>query len=163
MTAAATFTGTNYTLQDTPVIGTTPRAAVVGGITYCSLDTVFASDTDLGQGSLLYCGKLPKGAVVQFSIVTPIATTGIATTMTNTVTMTMGYTGDPDALGVVTDLNASAAPQFIRPVPDGTVNTAMSPLSAARDVYLTTIAAQELVAAEGVEVKIFYTVAGQIA
>ncbi len=161
MTAAATFQGTNYALQDAPAISTLPRAAVAGGIVYCSTDTVFASGAVLGAGTKMYCGKLPKGAVVLYSIVTPIASTGIATVSSNAVTYVLGYAGDTNALGAITAFNASTVPVYARPVPDGTINTAMTPLSQARDIYLTTAAA-ELVAAEGLEVKIYYTVAGQI-
>jgi hypothetical protein len=109
-------------------------------------------------------GKLPKGAAVLYSIVWPIdtATFGEGDAMTNAVTGTLGISGDADLFGDVTDLNATATPQVIEPVPDGTTytTTLTNGLQADVDVIFTT-AAQALTATEGIAVKIFYTMAAQ--
>ena len=161
MTDAAAFTGNNYALQDTPVIGTIPRAAVAGGIVYCSSDIVDISGTDLGAGSTLHCGKLPKGAVPLYTRVTPLAkATGVPTVLANAVIFSFGYTGDTNALGVTLTFASSAVPQAIAPIPDGTVDTGQAPLAAAQDIFATSSAA-ELVATEAIKVELYYTVAGQ--
>lgn len=163
MTDAAVFNGVNYALQDTPVIGTFPRAAYAGGHVYCQSDDVFASSTDLGAGSTMFVAKLPKGAVVLKSVVWAIAaaTFGAPDAMTNAVTGVLGISGDTDLFGDIPALNATTI-FTIAPKPDGTTYTTLltNGLQEAVDVFITTAAA-ELVAAEGVHVEIFYTVAAQ--
>ncbi len=160
MTSAGTFTGNNYALQGTPVVATLPRAAVGGGIVYCSSDIVDVSGSDLGSGSTLHCGKLPKGAVPLYTRVTPLLkSTGVPTVLANAVIFSFGYTGDTDALGVTLTFASSAVPQVIAPIPDGTIDTGQAPLTAAKDVFATSSIA-ELVATEGIKVEIYYTVAG---
>jgi hypothetical protein len=162
MSDAGAFLGNQYTLQDTPVVGTLPRAAVGGGIVYCSSDIVDASGTDLGAGSTLHCGKLPKNAVPLYIRVTPLAkATGVPTVLANAVIFSFGYTGDTNALGVTLTFASSAVPQAIAPVPDGTVDTGQAALTSAKDVFATSSAA-ELVATEAIKVEIYYTIAGQI-
>ncbi len=163
MTDAGAFTGTNFALQDTPVVATFPRAAYAGGLVYCSSDDCFASSTDLGAGSTLKVGKLPRGAVVLKTVIWAIdtATFGAPDAMTNAVTAVIGITGDTDLFGDVSALNATTI-QTIAPKPDGTTYTTLltNGLADAVDVFLTTAAA-ELVATEGVHVEIYYTVAAQ--
>ena len=160
MSDAGAFLGDNYTLQDTPVVATLPRAAVGGGIVYCSSDIVNASGSDLGAGSTLHCGKLPKGAIPLYTRVTPLlGSSGVPTVLANAVIFSFGYTGDTDALGVTLTFASSAVPQAIAPVPDGTVDTGQAPLTGAKDIFATSSAA-ELVATEALKVEIYYTVAG---
>ncbi len=163
MTDAATFNGTNFALQDTPVVGTFPRAAYAGGIVYCSSDDVFASSTDLGAGSVMKVGKLPKGAAVIKSVVWAIdtATFGAPDAMSNAVTGVLGITGDTDLFGDIPALNATTI-FTVAPKPDGTTYTTLltNGLQEAVDVFITTAAA-ELTATEGVHVEIYYTVAAQ--
>lgn len=162
MTDAGAFLGDQYTLQDTPVVGTLPRAAVGGGIVYCSSDIVNASGSDLGAGSTLHCGKLPKGAVPLYIRVTPLlGSSGVPTVLANAVIFSFGYTDDTNALGVTLTFASSAVPQAIAPIPDGTVDTGQAPLTSAKDVFATSSAA-ELVATEALKVEIYYTVAGQV-
>jgi hypothetical protein len=163
MTDAATFEGTNFALQDTPLVGTFVRAAYGGGIVYCSSDDCFAASTDLGTGSVLKVGKLPKGAVVLKTVIWAIAaaTFGAPDAMANAVTGVLGITGDTDLFGDVAALNATTI-QTIAPKPDGTTYTTLltNGLQEAVDVFMTTGGA-ELTAAEGVHVEIYYTVAAQ--
>jgi hypothetical protein len=160
--ATATFTGTNFALQDSPAIGTLPAATLVRGNVYCSIDECYASGSDLDAGSTMKVGKLPAGAVVLYSVVYPIdtATYGAPDAMTNAVTGSLGIAGDTDLFGAVTDLNASAAAQIVIPKPDGTTYTTRltSGLAADVDVLFTT-ASQALTATEGVCVAIVYTMA----
>ena len=160
MSAAGAFEGNNFALQDTPLIGTRPRAAVGGGIVYCSSDIVEIAGTSLGAGSTLKCGKLPKGAIPLYIRVTPLAkATGVPTVLANAVIFSFGYTGDTNALGVTTTFASSAVPQEIAPIPDGSTDTGQAPLTSKQDIFATSSAA-ELVATEGLKVEIYYTVAG---
>lgn len=158
--ATGTFSGTNFALQDSPAIGTYVHGKYGGGGVYCSSDECYATGSDLDAGSTLKVGKLPKGAVVLYSIVTPIdtATFGAPDAHTNGVTGLLGISGDTDLFGNVADLNASALPQVVVPKPDGTTyeNTLDMGLAEDVDVLLTTATAA-LTATEGVSVKIFYT------
>ena len=161
--ATGTFEGTNFALQDTPVVGTFPRAAYAGGQVYCSSDDCFASGTDLDLGSTSKVGKLPKGAVVLFSIVWPIdtATFGAQDTTNNAVTGSLGIAGDTDLFGDVTTLG-TATPQIVTPKPDGTTYTTLLTNGLQADVdVLFTSAGAAWVAAEGIHVEIYYTIAAQ--
>lgn len=150
------FLGTNYTLQTTPTVATLIDGKLDEGHLMCSIDTCFASGTDLDNGSTMHVAKLPKGAIVLWSIITPIASTGIATVHSNAITGDLGTVADPNLFGAFTTLAAGgAAPQFIRPIPDGTTYTAMTPLAANTDVLIVTTA-QTLTDGEGVEVMMFY-------
>lgn len=159
--ATGAFLGTNYTLQTTPTVGTFVDGKLEEGHVMCSIDTCIVSGSDYDNGSTMHIAKLPKGAVVLFSIVTPIASTGIATAMNNAVTADMGITGYTSLFGSITALNVTA-PQYIRPIPDATLYTAavgMTPLKSAADVFLTTTSGGVLLEADdGVEVRIFYSV-----
>lgn len=160
--ATGTYEGTNYALQNAPVVGTFPRAAVAGGHVYCSIDrTTALTATGLTLASTMHVGKLPKGAVVLYSIVWPIATATFDApdATTGATTGVLGITGDTDLFGDVTALN-STTPQVVIPKPDGTTYTnTLAPLAADVDVFLTS-AAVDWTTAEGFAVMIFYTVAG---
>lgn len=160
--ATGTYEGTNYALQNAPVVGTFPRAAVSGGHVYCSMDrTTALTATGLTLASTMHVGKLPKGAVVLYSIIWPIATATFDApdATTGATTGVLGITGDTDLFGDVTTLN-STTPQVVIPKPDGTTYTnTLAPLAADVDVFLTS-AAVDWTTAEGFAVMIFYTVAG---
>jgi len=162
--ATASFAGTNYALQATPLVGTMPNSAASRGEVYCLSDECYASGAALDSGSTMYVGKLPAGAIVLFSVVWPIdtATYGEGDAMTNACTGELGISGDADLFGDITDMNATATPQVIEPVPDGTTYTTTldMALTSEQDVILT-IGGAALTATEGVAVKIFYTMAGQ--
>lgn len=158
-----TYEGTVFALQETPVVGTLPNASVGGGLVYCSTDRATALTADgLTLGSTFKVGKLPKGAVVLYSVVWPIATATFDApdATTGATTGTLGISGDTDLFGDVTTL-ASTTPQVVIPKPDGTtvVNT-LAPLTAAADVLFTS-AAVDWTTAEGMAVMVFYTVAGK--
>lgn len=158
------YEGDVYTLQNAPVVGTLPRAALAGGLVYCSMDRSTAlTATGLTLASTHHVGKLPKNAVVLYSIVWPIATATFDApdATTAATTGTLGITGDTDLFGDVGALN-STTPQVVIPKPDGTTYTnTLKPLAADVDVFLTS-AAQDWTTAEGFAVMIFYTIAGQI-
>ncbi|KKL94899.1 hypothetical protein LCGC14_1860070 [marine sediment metagenome] len=161
--ATGAYEGDVYTLQDDAEIGTFPNAAIAGGLVYCTRDRVTAlTATGLTLGSTFHVAKLPKGAVVLYSIVYPIATaTFDAPDATSAATTgVLGVTGDTDLFGDVTTLG-SATPQVVIPKPDGTTQTdSIQPLTEAKDVFLTS-AAQDHTTAEGFAVMMFYTIAGR--
>ncbi len=157
------YEGDVYTLQDDAAIGTLPNAALAGGVVYCTRDRVTAlTATGLTLASTFLVAKLPKGAVVLYSIIYPIATATFDAPDATTAATTgvLGITGDTDRFGDVTTLG-SATPQVVIPKPDGTTITdSLQPLPEAQDVFLTS-AAQDHTTAEGFAVMMFYTVAGQ--
>jgi len=162
--ATGQYEGDVYALQNAPAVGTLPRAAVAGGQVYCSMDratTLTASGLTLG--STFHVGKLPKNAVVLYSIIWPIATATFDApdATAGATTGVLGITGDTDLFGDVGALN-STTPQIIIPKPDGTTYTnTLKPLEADVDVFLTSAAVNHTTA-EGFAVMIFYTIAGQI-
>lgn len=159
MSDGGTFTGTNFALKDAPKVATLVAGKYSGGQVLCQTDICYASSTNLGEGSVMKVGKLPANAVVLYSIVYPIdtATYGAPDAMTNAVTGTLGISGDTDLFGDVAALN-SATPQVIAPKPDGTTYTTPLTAELAADVdVIFTSASAELVATEGICVKIFYT------
>lgn len=158
MSDAGAFTGTNYALRATPAIGTLVDGKFTSGNVCVSVDECYATGTNLGAGSTMLVGKLPAGAVPLFTIVYPIstATHGAPVAMTNAVTGTLGISGDPDLFGNVASLKIPT-PQVVVPKPDGTTYaTGLGfPLKEDVDVFFTSTAG-ELVATEGICVKIFY-------
>ena len=162
--ATAEFNGTNYALKAAPAVGSFPNAAASNGEVYCLSEECYASGSDLDSGSTMNMGYLPVGAVVLFSVVWPIdtATFGEGDAMTNACTGQLGISGDVDLFGDITDMNASALPQVIEPVPDGTTyTTTLDNALTATTAVLLTIGGAALTATEGVALKMFYTVAGQ--
>jgi len=160
--AVGAYEGDVFTLQDTPLVGTLPRAAVAGGLVYCSVDRSTAlTASGLTLASTHKVGKLPKGAIVLYSIVYPVATATFDApdATTGATTGVLGIAGDTDLFGDVGALN-SATPQVVIPKPDGTTyENRLDPLESAVDVILTS-AAVDWTTAEGFVVMIFYTVAG---
>jgi hypothetical protein len=163
--ATGTAHGTNYALKNAPYVGTWPNAARCNSEVYCLSEEVYATASAGDAGSVLYMGKLPAGAVVLFTVVWPIDTAsyGEGDAMTNAVTGNIGISGDNNLFGAFTDLNATATPQVIGVVPDGTTYTTTldMALRAETDVLITTTGAQALTDTEGIAMKMFYTMAGQ--
>lgn len=162
--ATAEFTGTNAALKAAAAIGSIPYAAASNGEVYCLSEECFASGSDLDSGSTFNMGILPVGAVVLFSVVWPIATAtfGEGDAMTNACTGQVGISGDPDLFGDITDMNTSALPQVIEPVPDGTTyTTTLDNALEEEKTVIITIGGAALTAAEGIALKMFYTMAGQ--
>ncbi len=157
--ATANFEGTNFALQDTPVIATLIHSRLGGAEIYCSSDECFASGTDLDSGSFMSVGKLPKGAVVIFAVIWPINSSSVPTVMSNAVTGELGISGDPDLFGSFTTL-ATVTPQYVVPEPDGSTFTTSLDMALEEnvDVLLKTGGAA-LTAGEGIAVKILYTIA----
>ena len=161
--ATASYAGTNYALMAAPKVGTWPYAASCRGELYCMADEVyFGADSD--HPSLFYVGILPVGAVVQFSIVWPTTavTFGAPTVLSDATTFQMGNSADPDLFGALTAMNASALPQVIEPVPDGTIYTTTLDFALRTETTVViTSAAVNGTATEGLVVKILYTMAGR--
>jgi hypothetical protein len=171
--ATASFGGTNYTLQATPMVGTWPYSAQShGSKVYCMSDECYATGVGTA-GSHMYCGGLPAGAVPLISVVWPIDSDEVAdgaAAMNAAVTGQLGLlatTGanaraaDADLFGDVTALNA-AATQVIEPVPDGSIYTTTLDFALREEctpVLLT--ADQSLADTEGIAVKILYTHGGR--
>jgi len=170
--ATVTIYGTNYTLQATPKVGTWPVSAQShGSKVYCMSDECYATGVGTA-GSHMYLGRLPAGAVPLVSIIWPIDSDEVAdggAAMAAAVTGQLGLlartgsnarTADPDLFGDVTTL-ASATPQVIEPVPDGTIYTTTLDMAMREEctpVLLT--AAQSLADTEGVALKMLYTHGG---
>lgn len=158
--ATANFEGTNYALQATPLMDTLIHSRLGGGEMYCMSEECVASGAALDAASTMRVGILPKGAVYLFSLIWPIATAtfGAPDAMTNAVTGTLGTATDGNLFGTITALNAATVQKLI-PSPDGTVYpTTLYPLAEEATVILLTGGAA-LTAAEGVALKIFYTIA----
>jgi len=172
--ASASFGGTNYTLQNTPLIGTMPVASKSRGArVYCMSEECYA--TAVGDaGSHMYCGVLPRGANVLFSIVWPIdtATYGEGDAMTAAVTGQLGIlasttdkgdtiTADPDLFGDIGALT-TATPQVIEPVPDGTIHATTLDMPLRNEtIPVVLTAAQALADTEGIALKMLYTMGGR--
>jgi len=159
--AMGTFYGTNYDSVNSPTISTFLPAKIGKGNIHCAMDTFYASGTDLDIGSTAHLGiRIPKGAIVQYSVVYPVDSDSYDEphAMTLGVTGSLGIAGDPDLFGNVAALN-SATPQIVVPKPDGTTytNAMDSKLEADADVIFTTATAA-LTATEGICVKMFYSV-----
>lgn len=171
--ASASFGGTNYTLKNTPVIGTWPRAHRANDRVYCMSDECFSTST-AAAGSLLYNGILPRGANVLLTVVWPIDsdTFGTGDATAAAVTGQLGLVAeitekgetvaaDPDLFGDIAALT-TATPQVIEPGPDGTIYTTTLDMPLRREstpVMLT--AAQNIVDTEGIAVKMLYTMGGR--
>lgn len=156
----ATFNGTNYAKRATPVMETLVNGKHTSGNVLCMSEECYATGADLDAGSTMKIGKLPKGAVVLYTLVWPIdtATFGAPDAMSNAVTGSLGIAGDTDLFGAVTALN-NAAVQTIAPKPDGATytTTLTNDLQADVDVLFTTAGAA-LTATEGIAVKMFYVI-----
>ena len=162
--ATAAFSGTNYALRATPLVGTWPSAAASNSEVYCLSEECYASGAALDSGSTMNMGYLPVGAVVLFTVVWPIdtATFGEGDAMTNACTGTIGISGDVDLFGDITDMNATATPQVLEPVPDGTTYTTTLDMAlTSTQAVIITIGGAALTATEGVAMKMFYTMAGK--
>ena len=163
--ATYSYAGTHYALLNTPKVGAYPYAGdFYNAQLYCLSEECVASGAALDSGSTMNVGKLPAGAVVHFSIVWPMttATFGEGVAMTNACTGELGISGDPDLFGDIADMNASHLPQVIEPCPDTTTYTTTLDMALRQeyDVVLT-IGGAALTAAEGVAVKILYTLGGR--
>jgi len=162
--ATAAFSGTNYALKAAPLVGTWPNAAACNSEVYCLSEECYASGAALDSGSTMNMGYLPVGAVVLFTVVWPIdtATFGEGDAMTNACTGTIGISGDVDLFGDITDMNATATPQVLEPVPDGTTYTTTLDMAlTSTQAVIITIGGAALTATEGVAMKMFYTMAGK--
>lgn len=138
----ATFTayGTNYTAIDNPLVGSLVKSNKWGGKVRCVQDKVTMT-TAGDAGTLVYCGKLPKGAIPLYTIFNHNDTTSTATGV-------IGYATDTNALGAITAL-ASTANQVLAPT---VFNT---PLTADQNVYVTTATAATTASTEW-RVAIYY-------
>lgn len=162
----ANYYGVNETLRNLKAIGSNVPAKFQQGKMYCSTDWYYAPAGNIASGSVIYCGVLPKGAVVSHTTIEPIdtATNGALDAMTNAVTGTIGIMKasdstvyDADYLGTFTSLAAAAAVQTMYPKPDGTVHTTpAAPLEYDALVYVTTGGAA-IAETEGFCLKVFYT------
>lgn len=161
--ATYSYAGTNYALMAAPKVGTWPNAAACNDQLYCLSDEVYfgaACDNE----SLYYVGILPVGAVVQFSVIWPTtaATFGAPTTLSGATTFEMGTATDANLFGAITAMNASALPQVIEPIPDGTIYTTTLDFALRTETTVVLIsAAANQTATEGLVVKILYTMAGR--
>ena len=143
--ATTTIYGTNYTIADnvTPSTALNP-AKWTGDIKHVS-EVVAAIGTAYTDGTLIYVGKLPIGAVPLYTVFNTDSTASTATGI-------IGYAGDTNALGAITSFKDTKT-QVLAPTVWNT------PLTAAKDVYITTATAAIDVAAT-YHVTIAYSVEG---
>jgi len=148
MAVTASYYGANYTVADsTPEMADLLNVNEWSGIVKVQTDTFTAGDGDTGiQASIIYIAKLPKAAVpLMCSISWPAAVTW---------TGTIGYAGDPDALG---DFIAQGAAGSQVTGPSAAV--ACTPLSEAKDIFITTATAA-LVSGDSITTNVFYVQGG---
>ncbi len=162
--ASAAFSGTNFALRTTPVVGTWPRAAHSNDRVYCMSDECFATSTGT-TGSNLDTGILPRGANVLLTVIWPIDSDSPedgGNAMNAAVTGQLGITGsDIDLFGDVAVLT-TATPQVIEPGPDGTLYTSTLDFALQDETSPSMLtAAQSIVDTEGIAVKILYTRGGR--
>ena len=161
--ASASFGGTNYTLKNIPKVGTWPNAAQCNAELYCLSEECLATGAH-AAGTQLMMGKLPAGAIVQFTAIWPIDSDEYfdgAAAMNAAVTGELGTLTDNDLFGVATALNVAAL-QIIEPVPDGTTYTSTLDLALRSETIIVfTTADQSMAATEGIAIKMFYTLAGK--
>ena len=161
--ATGTAHGTNYALKAAPKVGTWPSAAVCNSELYCLSEEAYSTAAG-DSGSIITVGKLPAGAVVQFTIVWPIdtATYGEGDNATNAVTLEVGISGDADLFGDVTDMNATHTPQVIGVCPDGTTYTTTLDFALRTETaVIVTTGGAALTTTEGIAIKVFYTMGGR--
>ena len=165
MSDAGAFTSTNRAVEAAPTIGTLLNAALSTGKMRVLKDQCFWSGTDVGKDSTMAFGVLPKGAVPIFTIIQPIASSGVPTVTSNAVTGKVGYlagateSADNNALGEFTTLAASGAPaQILQPTPDGTVYDGVTPLNEPRQVSVLLDGSIEGVIGQGISLTVVYTV-----
>ena len=158
--SAGTYEGTVFALQNTPVVGTFPQAKIAGGVVYCSVDRCTAvTATGLTLGSVFKVGKLPKGAIVLYSIVYGIdtATYDAPDATTGATCISLGNAASAVLFGHLSTTLAVTVPQILVPSPDGTIYAnRLAPLLVDTDVLLTS-SAVDWTDTEGVCVMIFYT------
>lgn len=134
----ATFTGygTNFTIADAPTPDTVLATELWGGRVHAIVDR-FTAAKQYDAASLIYVGKMPKGAVPLFGM--------IQFTGSSTATLIIGHAGDTNALGAATALTTTPIQQIFP-----TTAAFMVPLTADRDIYITTATAA-IVTAEVIE------------
>jgi hypothetical protein len=140
----ASYHGVNYTVMDNdPTLVTRLQGNKWGGHIQIVSDSFTATAGDTGgAASFIYVGKLPKGAIPMFSVISSPAAV--------TWTGTLGYSGDPDALGDFAAFGAGSV--MLGP----SATQIATPLTTAKDVYITTATAA-LVSGDIVTTVIAYT------
>lgn len=141
--ATLTAYGANYTVADNPTPSTTLDGGKWGSKVRHISDVVTMT-TAADAGSLVYVGKLPKGAI-------PLVTLFSCDDATSTATGVIGYATDTNALGAITAITTTQE-QTVWPA---VFNT---PLTADQDIYITTATAATSAATEW-RVTIIYGVA----
>lgn len=124
--ATLTAYGDNYTIAANVTPATNLDSAKWRGKVKHISDSITMT-TAADAASIVYVGKLPKGAV-------PLYTIFNNDDATSTATGIIGYTGDTNALGTITAITTTKT-QLVAPT---VFNT---PLTADKDVYITTAAA----------------------
>ena len=166
MSSAGAFTSTNRAVEAAPTPATLLNQAKNTGKVRVLKDQCFWTGSSVGQNSTMAFCTLPIGAIPIMTIIQPINASGVPTVTTNAVTGKVGYlagkteSADPNALGAFTDLSAvGAAPQYLQPIPDGTVYNGFKPLNEARQISVICDANIEGVAdSQGISLTVLYSV-----
>ena len=138
--ATGTTYGTNFTLAASPVSATLLDQAKWGG-KLRSLTEIYTAAADYELGSYIYVGKLPKGAVPLFSI---ISTAGV----TGEVTGTIGSATTAALFGTFTTLAAASQQVLVASAPN-------TPLTEDTDIRIVT-AGGTFASGATIHVKLFW-------
>lgn len=138
------FYGTNYLLANTPAPATYLESEKWGGHVRALVEHFTGSI--VSSGDTIYVGKLPKGAL---PIVSYVRYNG-----SDTGIISLGYSGDADALGQATALTTTKTQTLIP-----TAAQMNTPLTADRNIYATygSSGAHAMASADTLDVAILFT------
>jgi hypothetical protein len=139
--ATGTTYGTNFTIAMAAKPSTYLDLAKWGGKVRCIGDT-YTSAAQVDSGSYIYVGKLPKGAIPKYAIISTAA--GLA----GAVTGTIGSLTTAALFGTFTSLNAASTQLLVS-------SAANTPLTEDTDILIVTAGAN-FAASKTLDVQLFF-------